>query len=80
LPLPPPCHCRATTAYKIKEKYVILLTYLIFHHNGNGSKQQPQQTYERTTAITIAVLLLATRIALMFGSDKRGVGSGSKPY
>jgi hypothetical protein len=32
------------------------------------------------TIITIAVLLFATRIALMFGSDKGGVYSGSKPY
>jgi hypothetical protein len=39
-PLLPRCHHHATTAYKIKEKYVILLTYLIFHHDGNGSKQQ----------------------------------------
>jgi hypothetical protein len=37
--LPPPrCHHRATTAYKIKEKYIILLTYF-FYHDGNGSKQ-----------------------------------------
>jgi hypothetical protein len=44
LPLPPPlplcCHRCATTAYKMKEKYVILLTYPIFHHSGNGCKQQ----------------------------------------
>jgi hypothetical protein len=38
--LPPPrCHRHATTAYKIKEKCIMLLTYLFFHHDGNRSKQ-----------------------------------------
>jgi hypothetical protein len=62
--LPPPpllplshCHRRATAAYKIKEKYVILLTNLFFHHDGNGSKQQWRWTHKKTT---IAVLLFAT--------------------
>ena len=58
----------------IEEKYVILLTNLFFHHHGNSSKQRQWRIYKTRT---LAVLLFATRIALMLGSDEHGVRSGS---
>jgi hypothetical protein len=48
-PLPPRCHRHATIAYKIKEKYVILLTFLFFtsmvmaacSNDGRPTRQRP---------------------------------------
>jgi hypothetical protein len=73
-PLPQRCHRHATAAYKIKEKYVILLTNLFFTTMVTATSS------DDSGFTTIAMLLFASRIALMLGSDEHGVSSNSKPY
>jgi hypothetical protein len=55
--LPPRCHRRTTTAYKIKEKYAILLTNLFF------TKMVTATNSNDGGSMSIAMLLLASRIA-----------------